>query len=365
MEAILRAIADSGLDPSVIDGVFTDAQVMPYLFPVDKLEGSISLPNLEQIGCFSVAGTGTGYATLQAAEAVRTGRCRAVLVYFGVDWGSNSGGPYAFHDRYLSKRHFERPYGFYGQPLYYANYARRYAHKYGHSLETLSAALGTVAVHQRSMALKNGNAQKTTPLTKDDYAQSRMIADPLRLFDCCLISDGAGAFIVTDASRAQDHSDHPLVQILGVGYGRQPLTEENFFTQNPDLPGMPAARSSARRAFEQAGLKPEDLDFAEIYDCFTISVLIQLEELGVCRPGEAASLLAADGGDFLEKLPVNTHGGFLSQAYLLGINHITEAVRQLRGTAGSGQLPNPELCAVTMSPSRDHTTMILAKGGAR
>lgn len=362
LSAIEAALADAGLTPADIDGVFTDSHVMPTLFPIDAVRSAFGMQNIENIGYYGLGGTGIGYAAMEAANVVRSGQAKAVLVYFGVDWGSLAAGPYAFHDRYPAKHWFERPYGYYGQPLYFAGIARRYAYQYGLTMDELTDGLGHLAVGQRANALKNPKSQMRTALTLEDYHQGRMIVDPLRVYDCCLISDGAGAFVVTSEERACDKSAQPVVKVLGGAYAADPTRDEAFFSQAPEYPSFPSAGRSAKRAFARAGVSPADIDFLQVYDCFTMSVVVQLEQLGVCGLGEGLEVIKKGTTVDSPGLPINTHGGLLSQSYLLGINHMTEAVRQLRGDAGAGQVPGAEVGAVSLSPGSDHVTLILGRG---
>jgi acetyl-CoA acetyltransferase len=355
-DAIAAAIADAAVEPDDIEAVFTDSHVMPDLFPIDQVAATFQLRNIRNRGYFGLGGVGIGLAVINAAQAVQSGSVKAALVYFGVNWGSGP-APYAFHERYPSKRALEFPFGFYGQPTYYALRARRYAHNYGLSEDKLSAALGNVAVEQRRNALKNPKAQMRKELSLADHQAGSMISDPLRRHDCCLISDGAGALVVTSRSFALERAEpRRAVTIAGGGCATVPYTEDAYVTQNDIYPALAAAKQSSQRAFACSGYSPSDLDFAEIYDCFTISVLLQLEQLGVCAPGEAHDF----HGDPSRSLAINTHGGFLSQAYLLGINHFTEAVRQLRGEAGEGQVPGARLGAISLAPGTDHSTVLLA-----
>ncbi len=181
------------------------------------------------------------------------------------------------------------------------------------------------------------------PMTIEDYLASPMLADPYRFFDCCLETDGAAAVIVTTAERARDMPNEPVHLMAGAcgqPYPADEITNRKDFFRT----GLTIA---APEAFGKAGITPDDVDFAMIYDCFTFEVLQQLEEVGFCKRGE--------GGDFVQggrielggTLPVNTHGGLLSEAHVLGINHIVEAVRQLRGEAEGRQVANAQIGVVT------------------
>jgi acetyl-CoA acetyltransferase len=195
----------------------------------------------------------------------------------------------------------------------------------------------------RHHASLNDNALMQKPMSIDDYYASRMIADPFRLFDCSLESDGACVVIVSSSERAADMARMPIY-ISGVaeGHPHSPST----ITQRDDLTRFGLVKA-APRAFAMAGMKPQDMDLAQVYDCFTFTVLCQLEALGFCAPGE--------GGGFVEdgrirlggELPINTHGGLLSQAHIAGMNHVVELVRQLRGDGGARQVAGAEVGLVT------------------
>jgi len=234
---------------------------------------------------------------------------------------------------------YELPQGAIAPAQLYAPMARRHMELYG----TTSRQFAEIAVGIREHALLNDNAVMKKPITIEDHQNSRMIADPFRLFDCSLESDGGAALVVSSAERARD-MPQPRVVILGSGEGH-PDTPSSI-TQRPDITRLGIAKA-APRVFEMAGVTHADIDVAEIYDCFTYIVLCQLEDMGFCAKGE--------GGPFVEdgklrlggSLPTNTHGGLLSQAHMLGMNHIVELVRQLRHQGGRAQVAGAEIGLVT------------------
>jgi acetyl-CoA acetyltransferase len=176
--------------------------------------------------------------------------------------------------------------------------------------------------------------------------------------DCCLISDGAAAYIVTTAERAADLPNKP-VAIAGVAAGSSPWTLTEMFTQSPDFlelgPGV-----VGQRAFQQAGISHADADFVQVYDCFTMSIILQLESLGFCARGEGAAFVEAGRTAPGGTLPVNTDGGHLCNGYIPGITHVVEAVRQLRGERQAGQVPGAEVGVVSTFAGPDHATLVLA-----
>jgi acetyl-CoA acetyltransferase len=199
------------------------------------------------------------------------------------------------------------------------------------------------------------------PITLDDYLASRFIVEPFRLLDICLESDGACAVLVASAERARDMKHRP-VYIMSAAYGGGPDQGEDLFDaiRWPDH-SHNYARYIADDLWGGAGVRPSDVDVAEIYDCFTYSVLMQLEGLGFCKEGEGGSFvgggrIARDGA-----LPVNTHGGLLSEAYIHGLNHVVEAVSQLRGDAGPRQVPEAEIALTTAGAMTCGSAMVLRR----
>lgn len=337
VEAIQLALDDAGLDAADIDGVITDGVIMPHTVPREFIAAQFGMTRSFD-GGVSFGGAGVACAPELAKLAIGAGKARNVLFYFGVDWGSRASGPYGFHDMYPAKMAFEKPYGFNAQPSYFALWARRYMHEYGMT----DADLAAVAISHREHALRNPAAQARTPMTLESYRAARMIADPLRVPDCCLISDGVGAFIMTSLEHARSLRQPP-VKVLGSSFASEAWTGDDIFTQQGEIFRVTGAEAACRRALEEAGLTLADVDFAELYDCFTISVLMQLEDLGFCARGESPHFVRERGIGIGGALPVNTHGGLLSHSYLLGVEHMIEAVRQLRGAAGAAQLKKADI----------------------
>jgi acetyl-CoA acetyltransferase len=236
---------------------------------------------------------------------------------------------------------YTAPYGYVAPPQQFAMVARAYIDAF----DVAPEALGRVAITQRRHARDNPRAMMRQPLTMDEYLASRWIVEPLRLFDCCLETDAAVAVVVTSASRAENLA-HPAVLISGAAMGGGHTLYSNH---RGDLT-VSAAAEMAPRLYAGAGLGAEDVDVAELYDAFTPLVLIQLEDYGFCAKGEGAAMVA-DGTTALGgSLPVNTHGGFLSEGYVHGMNHVVEAVAQLRGDCGPRQVPGAEVALASGQP---------------
>jgi acetyl-CoA acetyltransferase len=208
---------------------------------------------------------------------------------------------------------------------------------------TTSEQFAEVALTMRRHAALNDNALMRTPITVADHHASRMIADPFRLLDCCLESDGGAAVVVSGAERAADMRQPPIVLSgMGVGHPDSP----SAITQRPNMTRLGLAKA-APRAFEMAGVTHDDIDVAEIYDCFTYTVICQLEDLGFCAKGEGGAFVEDGRIGLGGALPTNTHGGLLSQAHVAGLNHVVELVRQLRGDTGARQVDGAEVGLVT------------------
>ena len=291
-----------------------------------------------------------------AALALQQGYCEVALILYGSTQRSESSRSQGGRPTLFSLQ-YEVPWGL---PLPLGSYAMA-AHRHMHEYGTTSEQLAEIAASTRAWACLNPAAMMREPLTVEDVLASPVIADPLHLLDCCLVTDGGGAIVMTTAERARDLKCAP-VRVLGYGECTTHLT----IGAMPDLAWLTSAAEAGSRAFRMAGLGPGDVDVAEIYDSFTITVLMTLEALGFCRPGEGGAFVAggrtAPGGDF----PMNTNGGGLSYAHpgMYGIFLLIEAVRQLRGEAGARQVPDPEIAMVhgTGGTLSSGATCILARG---
>ena len=340
IEASLNAIADAGLTPKDIDGVIPIGIVSGT---VDDFIENFGIPDLRYSALIPHGGASPVMALQAAAAAVATGVCKHVLITFGRNVTAaaitKAGARIHTMPQFHFVTEFEYSMGAIAPAQLYAPMARRHMELYG----TTVAQFGEVAVAHRAHALLNDNAVMKKSISLADHHNSRMISDPFRLLDCSLESDGGAACIVSAAACAADLR-HRRIFISGVAQGHP--DSPGSITQRPDMTSLGIAKA-AHRAFEMAGVTHAEIDVAEIYDCFTYAVIRQLEDIGFCAKGE--------GGPFVEngrirlggELPVNTHGGLLSQAHVWGLNHIVELVRQLRGHAGRAQVENAQIGLVS------------------
>ncbi len=339
LRAIHAAVEDAGLTLRDIDGLATH-RVGDSALPATVLQSL----GLSDVGYFvdQFGGGSASHAIVgNAAMAVATGAAEVVVCYRALNARSGfrmSGAGRPPPDQVEFQ--YQAPYGYLAPAQQFGMAARAHMLRYG----TTAEQLGAVAVAQREHAVANERALLRTPITLDDYLASRWIAEPFRLLDCCLETDGAVALVVTSADRARDLRRPPvLIRAAAWGGGQTLYSNGNDLTES-------AARRMAPRLFAQAGIGPEDVDVAMLYDCFTWSVLVQLEDYGFCPKGEGGPFAESGATRLGGSLPVNTHGGFLSEGYVHGLNHIAEAVAQLRGDAGVRQVAGAEIALSTAQP---------------
>lgn len=338
-DAAAAALADAGLELADVDGLFTNGDGIDLLHVVRVAEYLGMRPTTFD----STLSGGSAWQTYveHAALAIGTGRCEVALLVYGSTQRSDMGRSLGTQTRGRAKgpRQFEVPYGS-STVAEYALAAQRYLYETG----CTRSELAQVAVSTRRHASFNPKAMYQNLITVDDVLDSRPIAEPLGLLDCCVISDGGGAVVMTSTQRARD-LNKGAIKVLGAGSAMGSMT----VSQSVDITDIPA-RISGQRAFAQAGLGPRDVDVAQLYDSFTITVLLQLEALGLCPPGEAGRFVAEGNLDIDGALPTNTDGGGLSSNHpgQRGIFLLIEAVRQLRGEA-THQVPGAEvaLCSGT------------------
>jgi len=348
-EAAHAAIADAGLSMTDIDGVVRCD--MDHVSPA-AMAGALGLANLGFIGELGVGGNAPCGMLGLAASAVISAQATAVLVYRALNGRSESRFGAAIAPRLHAGGQgnydeFFTPHGLLTAPQSFALLAQRHIIEYGTQPEHLAA----VALTCRENANRTPHAQMFgRPLTLDEYLGSRMISTPLRLFDCCLETDGAIALIVTAADRGRDLRQPPvLIRAVAQGTTDGMCGGMMFPSITYRDPLRLSPGNVAKNLWSRAGLGPGDIDVAQIYDCFTISVLLQLEDYGFCARGESGPYAASGAIRANGRLPVNTDGGNMSGGYIHGMNHVFEATRQLRGTADV-QVPAAETCLVTGGP---------------
>jgi acetyl-CoA acetyltransferase len=353
VEAIRNAIDDCGIDKTEIDAVLTKYPTSNFvsLFSTRVAQALGIVPRvtatLDQAGASNIG------LIAYAAMCIDMGLCNAAVVSYGdnpltgnrMAYGRRPEGPSYGGDEAVA--------GMSGAPCGYAMIAQRYRHEYGLADE----ALGTVATTFRHNATLNPNSQYNEPMSMQDYLNSRWVAEPFRLFDCCPVTDGAAAVVVTSTERARSLK-RPPVRIMGFGQGHPSwdLAQREVWTTS-------GAAVSGPIAFEMAGVGVEEVDFAELYDCFTIVPIITLEDYGFCKKGEGPDFIMGGTIGLEGKLPLNTSGGLLSETGMPGMQLIVEAVRQLRGEAGPRQVKEPEIGVVSNNGGvmTTHATMVLRK----
>ncbi len=349
-EAAAAALADAGLRPGDIDGLLTDPGptqgVIDGITPHFARLGALLGLDPDYTGSEILGGAGSVAVLERAALAVEAGLCDVCLCVYG-DSPSTSSGAFGYG------RGDEAAFGFFGAVGLHALAAKRHMHRYGTSREQL----GEVAVAARAHASRTPHAQRRQPISMREYCASELIVEPLCKLDCCLVSDGAAAVLVTAEERAED-SRRPAIRILGHAQAHSLST----YASADHFDTLPAARCGPK-ALGRAGLTAEDIDVVLLYDCFTIVVLLQLEDYGFCAKGESGAFVEggriAPGGS----LPVNPSGGLLAEGYGGGMLHVIEAVRQLRGEAGERQVDGAETALVSGHGLGMNTHATLVLGG--
>ncbi|MER5463444.1 lipid-transfer protein [Streptomyces sp. NPDC002668] len=353
VEAVHTALDDAGLSPADVDGLVTFTMDTSPEITVAQAAGIGELSFFSRIHY----GGGAACATVQqAALAVAAGVAEVVVCYRAFNERSGRRFGSGVQRREPSAEGaalgWNLPFGLLTPASWVAMAAQRYLHTYGLTPE----AFGHVAVTDRRHAANNPAAYfYEKPITLADHADSRWIVEPLRLLDCCQETDGGQAIVVTSAERARDLPQPPAV-VVAAAQGAARAQEQMTSFYRDDLTGLPETGVVARQLWQTSGLAPGDMDVGIIYDHFTPFVLMQLEEFGFCKPGEAAEFVAAD------VLPLNTHGGQLGEAYLHGMNGIAEAVRQLRGTSVN-QIPGAARTLVTAGTGVPTSGLILGADG--
>jgi acetyl-CoA acetyltransferase len=332
VEATVAALDDAGLQPSEVDGMVTYTQDTNPEIEIARNVGIGELSFFSRIHHGGGAACGT---VQQAAMAVATGVAEVVVCYRAFNERSGNRFGAGVQNRppmpNAENAHFSwyAPFGLLTPAQWVAMFATRYMHEFGATSEDF----GRVAVADRKHAATNPKAWfYEKPITLDEHQQSRWIVEPLHLLDCCQESDGAQAIVVTSVARARDLPNPPaVVRAAAQGAGRDQDMMTSYYRES--ISGLPEMGLVARQLWNTTGLGPDDIDVAIIYDHFTPFVLCQLEEFGFCGRGEAKDFLRDGAIELGGRLPVNTHGGQLGEAYIHGMNGIAEGVRQVRGTS--------------------------------
>ncbi|MCC5808839.1 MAG: hypothetical protein JJU06_00590 [Ectothiorhodospiraceae bacterium] len=353
-QAAKRALDDAGIDKSEVDGILSLGSARGVRMP--------SIQVAEYLGIYpgftdstSIGGCSFEAYVQHAALAISAGLCETCLITYGSTQRSGGAVFGGGNESWLPSEQFEAPHGLPMMVGAYALAAQRHMHLYG----TTEQQLAEIAVASRLWASMNPHAYLREPISIDDVMQSTMISTPLKRHDCCLMTDGGGAVVVTTVERAKRARKAPVYL-----WGSAETHSHNGISAMPELTVTPAAVTGPQ-AFASAGIRPTDIDVAQVYDSFTITVLMSLEDLGFCDKGEGGAFVEggrlAPGGEF----PMNTQGGGLSFTHpgMYGVFLIVEAVRQLRGECGERQVSdaNLTLCHGTGGALSSGATLILGR----
>jgi len=348
LEASKKAIDDAGIKSTDIDGM-----VQPWgLVKSEDMVAGLGIQDLKYAAVVMMGGASPVASLQDAVMAIGGGFADYVLVALGFNGYSGvRGGTMDERARQLIatlipgqqiRRDFEHPYGYLVPVQWYSILFSRWMHECNIKLNT--SPFAPMALTMRKHAQLNEKAyMRGRPMTPEEYEASPFLTYPLRRFDCCLETDGGAAVVLTSAERARDLKQKP-VYIMGTGEGHPDSPDD--VTNRPDMLRVGLTKATSR-AFDMAGVSRSDIDFAQIYDCFTATVMLELEALGFCKKGESPDFIKGGRIELGGELPINTHGGLLSQAHIVGINHVVEAVKQLRGQAGAAQVKGCKIGLVT------------------
>lgn len=343
VDAFTAALADSGLEKSDIDGLLC-ARIPSYSHLADLM----GMRHLKFVNSFEGSGRMSGVALEVAVMAVSTGLAETVALIYGNN-GRSAGATYGGGEGVTPTDSYDTIYGMTSPGAYVAMMYQRYMHEYG----VPDGALANLAINNRNHAMLNPNAVMRTPVDLDTYLNSHFIAEPLRLFDYCLINDGGVALIVTTPDRAKDLKKPPV-------YVRSTAAcsdLSNFYTSKDYF--YTACHSVSDRVYKDAGISRDDVDVLQVYDNFTPTILFALEGFGFCDRGRAWEWTTSENISHTGKLPINTSGGHTSESYMQGWALHVEAVRQLRGEGGDRQVADCRV-AQYICPSPIVTSHILA-----
>ena len=360
-QAALAAVEDAGLDPSEVDGIVRcDMDTVPAV----ALGDAIGVDTLTYWGEVGPGGSAPAAMVTQAVAAVNAGLANTVVVFRSINGRSGerygagyahqplAGGASSFEDYFL-------PFGMQTPGQYFAMVAQRHMADYGSTSETLAR----IALACRRHANANPAAQMhDRTMTLEDYEASRVLSSPLRLFDFCLETDGACAVVVTTAERARDLRQIPvLIRSAAQAGGHAAQPGQMFPALMRESITSWSSKQVAEVLFRRGDITPADVDVAQIYDCFTITALVQIEDYGFCGEGEAKDFIQEGTLEVGGALPLNTSGGHLSEGYIHGMNHVVEGVRQIRGTSTS-QVEDAEISLVTSAPTTGGSALLLVAG---
>jgi acetyl-CoA acetyltransferase len=364
LEAAVAACKDAGISPHEIDCITLSSYQSETVDEAELING-LGIENLSYLGLVGHGGGAACGVVGHAALAVATGMAKYALCLRALN--ARSEFRYGQFDKERTQQGldapipwfyaFLHPFGFFTPAHWSAFWARRHMHEFG----TKPEHFGAIAVAARKHAARNPAAKfYQQPITMDDYLNARMVVDPLRLFDCCLETDGACAVIVTSAERARDLPHPPsYIRAMAQGTGGAGLFPIAAFNRKR-LTGMEETVQMANFLFEMADLRREDIDVAELYDHFGPLVLLSIEDLGFCKPGEGGPFVEGGRIELGGELPINTHGGLVAEAYVHGFNHIVEAVRQTRGTS-TAQVEGAQHVLVTSADGVPTSGLILSR----
>jgi acetyl-CoA acetyltransferase len=358
-ESVLAALADARIGVEEVDGfaLFTMENN-----PEIAVARALGIPQLKFFSRIPHGGGGACAPVQQAAMAVATGVADVVVVYraFNERSGHRFGSgppPFAYTANTDQEyRNWINPYGLLTPAQQEAFLARRYMHRYGATSEDF----GRISVLSRKHAANNPKAWfHGRPITLEDHQASRMIADPLRLLDCCQESDGGQALVIVSTERARDLPHPPaIISAAAQGVGPQQISMSSYYRD--DIDEMPEVRLVAEQMWAQAGFGPDAVDAAIIYDAFTPMVLLQLEEYGFCGRGEAPAYIRDGNLELDGRLPINTNGGQLGEGYIHGVNGIAEGVRLVRGTSVNQPAKTLDNVLVTGGSPVPHSAIVLS-----
>ncbi len=348
VEAIRKALADAGIEKRAVDALMVKAPTSKFeMMYAQKLAEALGMQ--PRIGGVYDHGGATNISMISyATMAIEAGQCEVAVVSLADN--PATGSRQAYEKSYGDDG--SALFGWFSTPAGYAMVAQRHMAQYG----TTSDQLGAIAVACRRHGAANPHAQLRKPLTLAQYRESRLIVEPLRRDDCCLVSDGAAAVVLMSAKKAAELKVAKPVPVLGFGQGQTSWD----VALRPDLTTT-AAKVSAQTAFAMAGLTPADIDVAQIYDCFTICALMTLEAYGFCAPGEGGHFVEGGRIEIGGELPINTSGGLLSETGMPGMQLVLEGVRQMRGDSVN-QVKGARTCAVSNQGGIMHTHSTLLLG---